>query len=148
MTTTTRRGLLSIAGQSLAVAVLSVAPVAAIAAPHAQSEIQRRLIIWAKAVLTYTHDPRSVDDPEWEALHDAASYRRDEVMALPANTAEDMAIKAYLAIHYAMGGTWRNAFGIDYHAGIMAYDAPAERLVADALLLSPLLRSIVERGNG
>ena len=100
---------------------------------------------WRDAVLACDAHPGDGDDPEWEALLRTSDAIRTEVVALPANGAEGIAIKTYLALHRECGNR-STPFELDYDGSIMTDDGTNRHVIADAIRLSPALAAVVAAG--
>lgn len=103
---------------------------------------------WAETVRTYRDHPGCGDDPEWCLLHEASHEALRQLMAVPATTIEDLAIKSYVATRYGLGESGPNGLGIDFEGGMMVDDGVHQSVVADALRLSPVLRATVSHIAG
>lgn len=100
---------------------------------------------WVNSVKAYAAHPGNGDDPEWCELLDQSDDAMARLMEVPAETIEDMAIKAYVAIRHEMGAT-QDHFDINFNGGLMHDSTPQRALIADALRLSPMLRGLVSGG--
>jgi hypothetical protein len=114
-------------------------------AESAKSTICLLLPVWAEAVQRGYAEGLTSSDPQYDcsAVPNAVLQA---IMGVPATTAEDMAIKAYLAIVYELGANDKDPMGIDWTGGIMSDASPHRALVADAVRLSPMLASIIQSG--
>ena len=102
---------------------------------------------WVESVRTYAAHPGDGDNPEWCELLDQSHDAAARLMQVPAQTIEDMAIKAYIAVRHEMGCTG-SEFDIDFDGGLMTDATPQRALISDALRLSPTLRGLVSGAMG
>lgn len=115
-------------------------------AKSAKSTICLLLNVWADAWQRGMAEGLTTTDINFDC-NAAAHAVVQVIMATPANTAEDMAIKAYLAIQYELGAADEEPLGINWTGGLMHDASPHRAMVADAVRLSPTLAEILQSGR-
>lgn len=115
---------------------------AAIEAQDIDAEIRAAFRRWCDAVNLYVAHPCDADCPQWCALFSLAEACADEVAALPALGAEGFAIKSYMTLRYALGGT-DNEFHINWSGVPLVKEEMARRLIEDCARISPAIAEIL-----
>ena len=143
--TMTRRAMFADAGKLATAAALLGAPAVASAtvAGHTDAAIVAALHRWREASLAYVASPLQMESPEWQRLLEVADDALLSVAALPAQSVEGLAIKAFMAMRHEYGGTGIGEMMPDLAHGMMVDQTLPVALVADLLRLSPTLAAAV-----
>jgi hypothetical protein len=120
-------------------------PLAMLLADHPDAELAELLIEWRKAA----ERGLAIGNVTADIEHDCMAFAdriRDRITSMPVQTVEGFAIKAYLALHYEIGGTRDNHCMIEFADGSMVdrQGSPVRLVVADAFRHCPLLEAVVD----
>ena len=110
-----------------------------------KSTLSLLLPIWAEALNRGHAYAEIIVDAEHDSGREAHAVLC-AMLTVPAQTAEDMAIKAFLALYYELGADVADPFGINWRRSVMKDTALHRAVVADAVQLSPALAGIIASG--